>query len=1006
MTETASMAESNDRQPNNYQPKKKKTEEPLPPDIGLKPVQLQRRRVWRACESCRRKKIKCDGTEPTCSQCATSKTQCTWLQTKDRAALSRHYVQELEARLLHMETLFQQVAPILEQVGQAGGIDTSKLGLTPGDASSNIPPQPVLSNINESEENNETDSPANPVKLEDEVSESFGQLALDEHGQMRWIGSSSTMSLINSFRSLTSAPLHRVSPMEDDPLGPGPSVNKLYFPASVLFGKVHALPSPEEVEFPPRDLADKLVDAYFSRFHFLFPIIDKPNFLLRYTNVMNNVGDAGLAARETAFIALTNSVFACAVKLIEDPRLRIEGDDAAGMGMIYYERALILQYISHASMQVEHVQCFLLMSSFLCSVNCLPQAWIIVGQAIRIAQDIGLHRSPRRLLISPIEKETRRKVWWGCYILDRMLALTLGRPMGIDERDCDVELPADVDDEHLSDYFAGATMAREVPFLMKGFLELISLYEISGKVLRQVYSLDKCKEYLEPEKRAELNRSVESLDKALMKWCDDLPPVFKNSPAHEKHVSMAAVLCTHYYSILLTLHRNFLPVKPDQPILPRSTAKAVSTARACIHLAPSIRNVVPPCYHLAFFIQNLFSSAVIILLYSMHTTNLGASQMAMDEAKSCLGILEGWEGYWPGARKCKELLEDLAATAGEAMQALQAQQQQNLPTPPNMSNVSTPSTKVSSGAASPSAMQQDTRMGAPTTVPGSTSERILKNKARRNRSRDPRLSPRLMPQSGYHRHDPISQRARSTSRKRPHDEDYQDFGNPSLSSVLSGSYPGRSNLSSHSSPVSVHSHPSPPRLEPPLEASPPIMPIGSFSMSMPPQSPTTVSMPSSSRFSYDFSQSPPENRWAGPSESNGSKNFYDSPVQGSSSGGGYGNTYAIQPTTSVDSNNSYSMSYDTNDLISGLPSLSTVPELTDFSGPGLPFRGLELLRNFNGGNSGTFTPGGSQGEMWQTFDPGAFGLDPEVAFSLRDLNFDGTQNTDSPIQWDTGDSVR
>src|SRR5882762_8432500 len=40
----------------------------------------------------RRKKIKCDGVEPTCSQCSASGSQCTWLQTKDRAALSRQYV--------------------------------------------------------------------------------------------------------------------------------------------------------------------------------------------------------------------------------------------------------------------------------------------------------------------------------------------------------------------------------------------------------------------------------------------------------------------------------------------------------------------------------------------------------------------------------------------------------------------------------------------------------------------------------------------------------------------------------------------------------------------------------------------------------------------------------------------------------------------------------------------------------------------------------------------------
>lgn len=95
-----------------HQSKKKRIEDdPLPTDAGAKPIQLQRRRVWRACESCRqvdralhshiysptrtnradrrRKKIKCDGCEPTCSQCQSSGSQCTWLQTKDRAALSR-----------------------------------------------------------------------------------------------------------------------------------------------------------------------------------------------------------------------------------------------------------------------------------------------------------------------------------------------------------------------------------------------------------------------------------------------------------------------------------------------------------------------------------------------------------------------------------------------------------------------------------------------------------------------------------------------------------------------------------------------------------------------------------------------------------------------------------------------------------------------------------------------------------------------------------------------------
>ena len=109
---TPTMAKGEDSSSTAVQSKKTRTEdEHMQDDATTKPLQLQRRRVWRACESCRyvlivvvvrhsslsytcirRKKIKCDGCEPTCSQCSMSNSQCTWLQTKDRAALSRQYV--------------------------------------------------------------------------------------------------------------------------------------------------------------------------------------------------------------------------------------------------------------------------------------------------------------------------------------------------------------------------------------------------------------------------------------------------------------------------------------------------------------------------------------------------------------------------------------------------------------------------------------------------------------------------------------------------------------------------------------------------------------------------------------------------------------------------------------------------------------------------------------------------------------------------------------------------
>ena len=178
---------------------------------------------------------------------------------------------------MHMEEVFKQVAPIVEVIGKSPNgvsvesivevLQNQKEGGTQQRPPQQAQQQTQANNISFRErtasEHSNSPSPRSPSakssREEDEVSESFGQLALDEHGHLRWIGGSSTMTLIQSFRALTTSPLHRISPMEEDPHSPTPSANKLYFPASVYFGKVHALPGPEEVEFPARDLADKLV---------------------------------------------------------------------------------------------------------------------------------------------------------------------------------------------------------------------------------------------------------------------------------------------------------------------------------------------------------------------------------------------------------------------------------------------------------------------------------------------------------------------------------------------------------------------------------------------------------------------------------------------------------------------------------------------------------------------------------------------------------------------------
>jgi hypothetical protein len=58
-----------------------------------------------------------------------------------------------------------------------------------------------------------------------------------------------------------------------------------------------------------------------------------------------------------------------------------------------------------------------------------PKAWMYIGMAVRMAQEIGLHKIDEVPLGSQptkvkseaifIQKETRRRTFWLCFLLDR-----------------------------------------------------------------------------------------------------------------------------------------------------------------------------------------------------------------------------------------------------------------------------------------------------------------------------------------------------------------------------------------------------------------------------------------------------------------------------------------------------------------------------------------------------------------------------------------------------------
>jgi hypothetical protein len=71
----------------------------------------------------------------------------------------------------------------------------------------------------------------------------------------------------------------------------------------------------------------------------------------------------------------------------------------------------------------------LLMCQYLQSTQNPNDCWVVLGNAIRGAQSIGLHITPKNG--TPLEQELKKRVWYGCVYLDR-----LARPISLANRQC------------------------------------------------------------------------------------------------------------------------------------------------------------------------------------------------------------------------------------------------------------------------------------------------------------------------------------------------------------------------------------------------------------------------------------------------------------------------------------------------------------------------------------------------------------------------------------------
>ncbi|KAF8559642.1 hypothetical protein OG21DRAFT_1549617 [Imleria badia] len=206
-------------------------------------------------------------------------------------------------------------------------------------------------------------------------------------------------------------------------------------------------PTPMDLRLDP-EVMQKLVNAYFNDISPTLPIITQSEFL-------SNPSPPPILLYSMCLVAASRR---------EVPQSVFDSIRYAVNGVIKTEDVL-------STASITNVQALLILSMVGdCHSQHVPNAlsalWIRLGTAIRMAQDLGLHRAES----VKQNVELRRRLWGVCVISDRWLSLTYGHPYMIDVQDCDARLPSsgDPNDVYMD--------------------ELVRLSVILGRVLKTIYS--------------------------------------------------------------------------------------------------------------------------------------------------------------------------------------------------------------------------------------------------------------------------------------------------------------------------------------------------------------------------------------------------------------------------------------------------------------------------------------------------------------------------------------
>ena len=146
-----------------------------------------------------------------------------------------------------------------------------------------------------------------------------------------------------------------------------------------------------------------------------------------------------------------------------------------------------------------------------------------IAAAVAASLQTGLHRSLSGGL-DPIERETRKRVFWTVRNMETYVCAILGLPMTINEEEIDQEMPQEVDDACITQNGISSQPGDQLSanVAMNAYTRLIRIF---SKILRYVYPVRNMKHTLgnRPGSYRVSYARVCEIEQELAPWLANLP---------------------------------------------------------------------------------------------------------------------------------------------------------------------------------------------------------------------------------------------------------------------------------------------------------------------------------------------------------------------------------------------------------------------------------------------------------------------------------------------------